>query len=231
MPKHRNSQAFTLIELLVVIAIIALLISILLPSLQKAKGLAQAVVCSANMRNVGIALHQYAHDNDDYVIARIIGANEEENRYWMTFIAEDCEYLEKGDTYFCPSSEIPTYVDSERYDKSWNTWRVETFGMRHWRVPRKPFDTYKRMSDVVDQSGFWLLADSYHLTRQVPAYYISTTSAEYCAYMRHSDQANTFYMDGHMGRNDHVYFAEIHESQGEYSDDKPYYVESPINWE
>ena len=56
-------RGFTLIELLVVIAIIALLLSILLPSLQKVKQLATAAVCMSNERQLSIAWHSYAGDN------------------------------------------------------------------------------------------------------------------------------------------------------------------------
>jgi len=66
-PSYRVIRAaFTLIELLVVIAIISLLVSILLPSLKKAKGLAMAVVCANNERSIGIASQLYRGDSDDY---------------------------------------------------------------------------------------------------------------------------------------------------------------------
>ncbi len=61
--KHQ-SKAFTLIELLVVVAIIALLVAILVPSLQQAREAAKNVVCQSNLRQVGIATAVYIDDND-----------------------------------------------------------------------------------------------------------------------------------------------------------------------
>jgi prepilin-type N-terminal cleavage/methylation domain-containing protein/prepilin-type processing-associated H-X9-DG protein len=60
-------NAFTLIELLVVIAIIALLMSILMPVLSKAKDQARAVVGRSNLRQIGYAAVCYASDNENYV--------------------------------------------------------------------------------------------------------------------------------------------------------------------
>ena len=60
-----RQRAFTLIELLVVIAIIALLVSLLMPSLKQAKDLARAAVCKAHIRLVSVAIPQYLNDNDD----------------------------------------------------------------------------------------------------------------------------------------------------------------------
>lgn len=63
MEKRQN--AFTLIELLVVIAIIALLLSIVIPAINKVKEQAQTLVCATNLKSYGTALQAYVLENDD----------------------------------------------------------------------------------------------------------------------------------------------------------------------
>ena len=62
--RSRQKKAFTLIELLVVVSIIALLVSILLPSLSKARESARRAVCSSNLRQIFISLSLYATEHN-----------------------------------------------------------------------------------------------------------------------------------------------------------------------
>lgn len=62
----RLNSGFTLIELLVVIGIMSVLISVLLPSLRKARHAAEQVSCASNLRQVGIALTMYINDNKGF---------------------------------------------------------------------------------------------------------------------------------------------------------------------
>jgi prepilin-type N-terminal cleavage/methylation domain-containing protein/prepilin-type processing-associated H-X9-DG protein len=62
-------RAFTLIELLVVIAIIAVLAALLLPVLSQAKARARTIDCVDHLRQLQLAWHMYAHDNDNTLVA------------------------------------------------------------------------------------------------------------------------------------------------------------------
>jgi len=106
-PKHRG---FTLIELLVVIAIIALLVTILMPSLARARELARGAVCLVNARGIGQAVMLYAHEQDEYVPR---GEGPEDQWYWFELLMPyvGCDFgtdkYERARIYRCPAYPDP----------------------------------------------------------------------------------------------------------------------------
>jgi prepilin-type N-terminal cleavage/methylation domain-containing protein/prepilin-type processing-associated H-X9-DG protein len=66
----KDAKGFTLIELLVVISIIALLLSVLMPALSKAKEHARKVVCGSNLKQVILALKMYAAENEGFTVPK-----------------------------------------------------------------------------------------------------------------------------------------------------------------
>jgi prepilin-type N-terminal cleavage/methylation domain-containing protein len=77
-PKPRRPRGFTHIELLVVIAIIAVLISLLLPAVQPAREAARRTQCNNNLKQSGLALHNY---HDTYLTFPV-GSACPQNRSW-----------------------------------------------------------------------------------------------------------------------------------------------------
>ena len=67
----KKNEGFTLIELLVVVSIIALLVSILLPALGRAREQAKRTVCASNLRQWGMIHFQYAADNDGKLMGTV----------------------------------------------------------------------------------------------------------------------------------------------------------------
>ena len=95
----QRSVGFTLVELLVVVAILAVLASLLLPALARAKEKAKVVKVHAELYGVGLALEMYGDDHDGQLPPVRVDCNSDLSSHWCQFPIELAEegYLPRGD--------------------------------------------------------------------------------------------------------------------------------------
>jgi len=194
---HRP-KGFTLIELLIVIALIAILASLLLPGLARAKAKAGSTQCLSNLRQWTIALAIYEQENDDCIPRRgqgvqplfIIDRAEDWFNALPPLIAMPTYHTlvsegrmpepDERTIFVCPAARRTTYTNFLSY--AMNIYLSPTIRpMPH------------RFDEISEPSTLAFMADG-------PCDYSSTapSSKAYSVRARHAEQANVAFLDGHV---------------------------------
>lgn len=227
---RKNKSGFTLVELLVVISIIALLLGVLMPSMQKAKSLARSVICSSNLKQIGLGVDMYLGDYNRNIFPLVHygtrGANEF-GRYWYFGFepvssfslpegqreldrksAKLYRYIQQYDSVeICPAFPYRDY--KPKFKTRWMTYGVNAKLSQDLRGPNGRIVSLNKLisapQDVV------LFADSAYINTHLPPatpsnpmleewHYISP--GEPTVHFRHGGRANLLYCDGHVGQSD-----------------------------
>ncbi|HEY4760430.1 MAG TPA: DUF1559 domain-containing protein, partial [Thermoguttaceae bacterium] len=109
-----KKRGFTLVELLVVIAIIGILIALLLPAIQAAREAARRAACTNNMKQLGLALHNYHDANKRFPIGGLLDKTTSPSPPWpptgYSFLVRLLPLMEYGPLYDSISASIKTPV-------------------------------------------------------------------------------------------------------------------------
>jgi len=181
VPPVPRGGGFTLVELLVVVAVIALVSSMLLPSIVQSKSRAQAIFCLRNLQQVHTAWTMYADDNHGWLPGVISGSYPGSDRWvsgWLDFSSSSdntntlyltdlrysqlARYLRDPAVYRCPSDRSEVTISGRSYS------RVRSLSMNCWMnyigtapIGEDQFQVYRRLDDIVAPAPdrAWVLMD------------------------------------------------------------------------
>lgn len=194
----RRKNNFTLIELLVVIAVIAILASLLLPALNKAREKARTIACSSNLKQVATAMTMYAQDANGFVQMYMYDGTSEYR--WTRRLYED-KYLSGRNIFMCPAGTPNTF---ENYQYAYGA--IMEFpandGVNVTGSGSTPRWTCLSLTRLKNTSAYLLAGDnayassgSVNYLKQFASMYLNNSL--YAIHLRHAGRGGMAFVDGH----------------------------------
>jgi type II secretory pathway pseudopilin PulG len=184
-PRKPKLEKFTLIELLVVVAVIVLLMSILFPSLQKAKNKTNEISCANNLKQIGMAFSMYIGDYNDFLPPSRSGAT---SNCWFSLVSGIFPYsytesptILPRKIMICPSVKDGGYT--------WSPWKNIGYTHNSGVSLAKASKAMKPVNVPLVFDGISLYADGY---------YGYTDWIRYSAPFRHELGINFLFLDTHI---------------------------------
>ncbi|HBG26492.1 MAG: hypothetical protein A2Y10_04105 [Planctomycetes bacterium GWF2_41_51] len=198
----KRPKGFTLVELLVVISIIAILLAVLIPALNKARQQAKKVVCSSNMRQMGVALQCYLQDSETHLPDSSCHTDDP-NEYWLKILTK---YLKQNLLFKCPADEAKNFVDWNKSSRQqpdnarWSSFALNSLLDSNCPRYSGKYNSVKFIYKpqyciyVSESPSSWTKED--HIHPETWGYSINTAK-KYIAWDRHSNKSNYLFADGH----------------------------------
>jgi prepilin-type N-terminal cleavage/methylation domain-containing protein/prepilin-type processing-associated H-X9-DG protein len=167
-------RAFTLIELLVVIAIIAILASMLLPGIAKAKTKAHGILCMNNQKQLQYAWHMYATDNNDALVLNATGAQQGYVGGWLPTATEATNYnllkppygklypySQSVTIYRCPADRSTATIGGKKYPRTRSISMNGNMNGDSWYtlLIEKEWWTFRKLGQIQNSSQMFVFID------------------------------------------------------------------------